>query len=358
LSGNGDKVFIEDIQEGHEVEAAFLVGDLRLGQTRNGKPFAALQLKDRTGRIEARVWDGAESFFQSVKNGDVALIRGGAESFQGRVQLKVLKYRVLSPEEVNLDDFRAASARDPDEMLDDLLDAAGRLTDPHLAGLMEDVLLDPDIGPAFKRAPAAKRFHHAYSGGLLEHTLTLVRAAEAISRIYPGLNRDLLVAGAIVHDLGKILEFDQGLSGDYTDEGRLVGHIVLGVGMIERKLAERPDFPPRLALLLKHMILSHHGEYEMGSPKRPKVLEALVLHNLDDLDAKINGIGGFIERHADEETGWTDFNRLMGRFFYRHDLPSAEIEPAPAAPAAHKPRPRRAEPSERPDPNQLSLIVE
>lgn len=342
----GGKLFVEEIREGREVVSAFLLDDLRLGQTRGGKPFVGLKLKDRTGSMEARVWDDALKFFDSFSNGDVVLVKGSAESFQGKVQIKVTQAQTISPDQIDYSYFLPASPYDVEEMFAELLSLVRGVADPDLRALLEDILGDPDLASRLKRAPAAKRFHHAYIGGLLEHTLSVTRAAAALSLLYPALHRDLLLTGAVLHDLGKVREFDLGLSGDYTDEGRLLGHLVLGVEMLEEKLAARPDFPPDLALLLKHLIVSHHGEQNLGSPKRPKILEALALHHLDDLDAKINGLGGFIERHVDERTGWTDYNRLMERFFYRPKLPVFE------SPKEKEKRKAAA----KADPNQLSLL--
>jgi 3'-5' exoribonuclease len=211
-------------------------------------------------------------------------------------------------------------------MLAELTGLIDDMADPHLRGLLQDFFADPDFTAAFVRAPAAKRFHHAYMAGLLEHTLSVARAAGAVSALYPDLDRDLLLAGAVLHDVGKIKEYGLDLAGDFTDAGRLVGHLVMGVEMVAERVAARPDFPEQTALLLKHLLLSHHGEYELGSPKRPKILEALALNLIDDLDAKMNGLGGFIERHADPETGWTDFNRLMDRYFYRPPRAGTEAE--------------------------------
>ncbi len=326
-----DKIFIEDIREGQEVASVFLLNDLRLGKTKNGKPFVGLRLQDRTGHMAGRVWDGAEDFFRSFSSGDVAWVRGMADSFQNQVQLKVVQARPLAADQIDPAYFLPAAPVDPEIMFEELLALVASMADQHLRGLMEDILGDEDFASSFKRAPAAKQFHHAYLGGLLEHTLSVTRTASVIAPLYPFLNRDLLIAGAILHDLGKVREFDLGLSGDYTDEGRLLGHLIIGVEMLDRQLNARSDFPPELALLLKHLVVSHHGEYDMGSPKRPKILEALALHHLDDLDAKMNGIGGFITRHADDQTGWTDFNRLMSRFFYRHEV-IAESESETAEP--------------------------
>jgi 3'-5' exoribonuclease len=336
VNGQTDKVFIEDIREGEEIASPFLLGDLRLGQTRNGKPFATLKLQDRTGTIDGRVWDRAEEFFQSFKAGDVLIIRGVADSFNNQVQIKVGGWQRLDLAEVDQSHFLPTSPYDVETMFAELRGILTGMSDPHLGGLVRDFLDDGDLMAEFKRAPAAKRFHHAYIGGLLEHTLSIVRSVVAVHPLYPNLNRDLLLAGALLHDIGKVREFDQGLAGDYTHEGRLLGHILIGLGMVEDKIAARPDFPRETAILLEHLVVSHHGENELGSPKKPKILEGLALHLLDDLDAKMNGIGGFIQRHADAETGWTDYNRLLERFFYRPDWPVYEPAP-PAEPPAEPP---------------------
>jgi 3'-5' exoribonuclease len=370
LDASGEKVFVADIREGQEVDSAFLLEDLRLGQTKNGKPFVGLKLRDRTGDMEARVWDRAEEFFQKLASGDVALVQGVADSFQNKVQLKISQAKRLDISEIDPAHFQPASARNPREMLEELKALVGTLVNPHLQGLLDDILTDPVLSALLMKAPAAKRFHHAYLGGLLEHTLSVTRVASAVAAFYPFLDRDLLLAGAVLHDLGKVREFDQGLTGDYTTEGRLLGHLVIGVRLLEDKLAGRPDFPEDLALLLKHLIVSHHGENELGSPKKPKILEGLALHLLDDLDAKMNGIGDYIERHLDDKTGWTDYNRLMGRYFFRPGQVPAEateqLEPQVAAPLARPVKPAAAEPAEededpeqnRPknNPNQLSFL--
>ncbi|MEW6266236.1 MAG: HD domain-containing protein [Thermodesulfobacteriota bacterium] len=313
----GNKIYVQDIREGQEVAAAFVLSDLRLATTKNGRPYVALKLRDRTGGIEARVWDRAEEFARKFRNGEAALIRGLAESFQGSLQIKVVEARPLAEDEIVPADFLPSTPHDVEVMFDELKSMAAGLGDPDLRSLLSDVLADEELAAGFKQAPAAKKFHHAYRGGLLEHTLSLARAASAAAGLYPRLDRDLLLAGAILHDLGKIREFNLGLTSDYSPEGRLVGHLIIGVETLDRFLADRPEFPAELALMLKHLILSHHGEYELGSPKKPKFLEALALHHLDDLDAKMNGIATFIDRHADERTGWTDYNNLMGRYFFR-----------------------------------------
>ena len=373
-----EQTYIEEIAPGQNVASRFLIDDLRLGQTKAGKPFVGLTLRDRTGAMEARVWEAADDFYSKFQNGDVLEVIGKADSFQGKVQLKVGKARRVEDDDIDPSRFLPASKHDPEEMWAELTALINTIGQAYIRGLLLDILNDPRVGPAFKRAPAAKRFHHAYVGGLLEHTLSVVRAADAVCRLYPALHRGVLLAGAVLHDLGKIREFDQGLTGDYTDEGRFLGHLIIGLEIIEEKLAAYPDFPRDMALHLKHLVVSHHGEYEMGSPKRPKTLEALALHHLDDLDAKMNGIGGFIERHVDERTGWTDYNRLMERFFYQTSHEESEVDditagfPAPETAGLESVEPeapeqgpepggdgaadRSAASSEEPDVNQLSFL--
>ena len=383
MNTSGEKLFIADIQEGQEVEDRFLLEEVSLRQTRNGKPYLAFRLKDQSGHMEARVWDRAEELQAALKSGEVCLVRGTAESFQGQIQLKVTNAMALDQAEVDFSDFMPASAHGLDDMFADLLGLVNTMENPHLRGLVNDILNDPAIADSFKRAPAAKRFHHAFMGGLLEHTLSVCRAAVAVAPNYPMLDRDLLLTGAVLHDLGKIREFDSGPIGDYTDEGRLMGHLIIGLKIVEEKLERRPDFPAQTALLIKHMILSHHGEPAMGAVKHPQILEALALHLIDDLDAKMNGLSDFIERHADPETGWTDYNRLMERFFFRPDIKKpvetsgASIEETPVismdqdgvprVESSPRPKPRRrapvaatAEPESEPepDPDLLSFLKE
>jgi len=353
LDLNKEKIFIKDIREGQEVTSFFLLEKVRLGQTKNGRPYVGLKLKDKTGRIEARVWDEAERFYESFKDGDVAQVRGLGESFQGQVQLKVIQAKKLDLADVGLVELLPASPFDPEDMFRELKDLIQSIANPHLKGLMEDILNDEELINRFKQAPAAKRFHHAYVGGLLEHTLSVARTAVAVAKLYPQLNRDLLLTGAIIHDMGKVKEFDTGASGDYTAEGRLLGHLIIGLEILEAKLAAREDFPEDTASLLKHLIISHHGEYQFGSPKKPKILEALALYALDDLDAKLNGIGSFIERHS-QDNGWTDYNRLMERFFYKPDMEIfySEDEEKPVRPKARQKQEREK------DPNQMSFLEE
>lgn len=350
-----EKLFVKDIKEGQDVKSLFLVEEPRLANTKNNKPYVSLKFKDSSGRIEARVWNNADEFFEKLKDGDLAYVHGSGESYNGQIQLRVIRAekREMAPEDLAM--FVPASPHNSDLMMAELLAIVDSLTDPNIKGLLKDILEDDEIGSAFKIATAAKRFHHAYTSGLLEHTLSVAKLADMAANHYPQLNRDLLLAGAILHDLGKIREFDLGTSPDYTTEGRLLGHMILAIEIVQDKISKRPDFPKDLADLIKHLIVSHHGEYEMGSPKRPKIIEALALSALDDLDAKINGIGSFIENHADDQSGWTDYNRLMERFFYQPGNPANEPGMESGQDKKNESKEKKSD-EKKTDDSQLSLL--
>jgi 3'-5' exoribonuclease len=201
---------------------------------------------------------------------------------------------------------------------------------PHLKKLVESFLSDREFMDGFKKAPAAKNFHHGYIGGLLEHTMSVCKLAQSISEHYPQLDREILMAGAFLHDIGKIKEFKTNTIIDYTDEGRLLGHVVLGTVMLDEKIEKIRSFPNDMALRLKHLILSHHGEYDFGSPKRPKFLEAFALHLIDDLDAKIIGLERIMERDK-QDGAWTDYNRLFERYFLKGRIPEHEEAQSPSS---------------------------
>ncbi|HEJ83934.1 MAG TPA: HD domain-containing protein, partial [Desulfobacteraceae bacterium] len=220
------------------------------------------------------------------------------------------------------------------------------LGNPHLQALLKAFLDDAAFLQAYCKAPAAKSMHHVYLGGLLEHSLAVADLADDICRRYPELDRDLLVAGALLHDIGKVDELRYVRTFDYTDEGKLLGHIVMGVEMIDEKLRGLESFPRPLALLLKHLLLSHHGQYEYGSPKRPKTMEAVVLNFIDDLDAKINGVRTHIEKEPDSDSAWTSYHRLYDRYFFKPqspaeptDTPNEEQEREAVMAPAPPPRP-------------------
>jgi 3'-5' exoribonuclease len=310
-------IWIKDIKENATVVGDYLVQGKTLAQTRQGNSFLTLTLGDRTGRVEARVWDRVEEISTQFKEGDIVTITGQANTFRNQIQVQISELR-RSKSPVDPGMFQESTPKDITKMLSELKKLTHRIKNRHLSALIDSFMVDHQFVSQFKKAPAAKTFHHSYRGGLLEHTLSISQMAVVVAEHYPDLDGDLLLSGAILHDIGKIDELDFELNIEYSDKGRLLGHIVLGVLMLEEKLKTVRDFPSELALRLKHLILSHHDEYQFGSPKRPKFLEAFALHLIDDLDAKINGLSRLLKDDR-QEGAWTLFNTLFQRYLYKGD---------------------------------------
>ncbi len=350
------KTFAKDIQERDWVETPFLVREKITAMAKNGKPYLTLKLMDRSGEVEGRVWDRVEEFSAGFEKDDFVLVKGKASVYLGKMQLVVQELVRVSDEKVDIGDYLPVAERKPEEMVADLRSRVDSLRDPYLKGLMKAFVEDGEFLADYQTAPAAKTMHHVYLGGLLEHSLAVADLAEDICRRYPGLNRDLLVTGALLHDVGKVAELSYERAFDYTDEGKLLGHIVMGVELVEEKIRQVPGFPPLTRTLLKHLLLSHHGQYEFGSPKRPKTLEAVILNFLDDLDSKINGVRRHLDREVGREGSWTSYHRLYDRYFFREpqggepleqDAPKgADPLPAPA-PAKREAAPSAAKEQER-----------
>jgi len=318
--------WVKDISERDNVRGLYLVKKKKEGTTRNGKPFISITLTDRTGDIEAKVWNRAHEFGAVFSQGDIIEVEGCAESYQGQIQISISQLKKFSKKEVDQRVFIESAPSDLSGMLASLKKILRDVGDVHLSALIDIFFVDRRFVSQFKNAPAAKNFHHNYLGGLLEHTLSVCHMAVQVADHYPQLDKNLLVTAAFLHDIGKTKELEIDISIDYTDEGRLLGHLVLGEVMLEEKFTQLKDFPKDLALRLKHMILSHHGQYEFGSPKRPKFLEAIALHLIDDLDAKLNGLGRFMERDH-REGAWSDFNRLFEQYFLKGKISSSKEKP-------------------------------
>jgi 3'-5' exoribonuclease len=312
-----ERIFINQFKRGQSVEGFFLSKEKTVSKTTTGNPYLSLRLADRTGEIEGRVWDKASDFGSLFEKDDVIKVHGEVEEFQGVLQLRVLRLRKAAAGEFDLIDFLPKTAHDVDSMLSEIKGIAESLRNPHLRALLESFLADEEFVIKFKTAPAAKAMHHVYIGGLLEHTLFVLRLIRLVAPQYKAIDLDLILAGGFLHDIGKVDELAYERAFDYTDRGRLLGHITLTVEKIGEKIHSLPDFPETLALLLKHLILSHHGEYVFGSPKRPKTLEALLLHHLDDLDAKINGFMAWIDKEKDSASRWTSYHKLFDRFILK-----------------------------------------
>jgi 3'-5' exoribonuclease len=317
-------IWISDIREDDQVRGHYLVKMKRMGSTKKGGSFLSLTLSDRTGDLEAKVWERAEEVSGLFSEGDILDVEGYASSYRGQLQLILSELKAVDGiEEPDL--FLEVTKQDVPGMMAQLRDILRDIRHSQIKALVDRFLGDRKFVAVFKKAPAAKSFHHSYIGGLLEHTLSVCRMARAVVEHYPGLDRDLLLAGAFLHDIGKVRELRFGGLIDYTDEGRLVGHLSLGVSMVDEKLASLAGFPEEIGVRLKHLILSHHGEYAFGSPKRPKFLEAFALHLIDDLDAKMNGLKRFMDRDR-QEGNWTEFNRLFERYFLKSGIMRTALE--------------------------------
>lgn len=310
------QTFINMLEAGQTVDDIFVAQNKQLAQKKNGEPYLIMTLADRTGGLKAVVWDNVEDISSRFATGDYVHVKGNVGQYRENLQVVVRNLEPVSSERVEPKDFLPVTERDAEQMFKQLVEAAETIKNADLSALLQAFFQDAAFVERFKTAPAAKKMHHAYVGGLLEHTLSITLLVDAVAAHYKGINRDLLLAGAILHDIGKVheLRFDTHI--DYSDSGRLLNHIVIGIEMLDEKIATLGDFPQESALLLKHLIVSHHGTREFGSPEPPKTLEAIILNYIDDLDAKVTGVRAFMQTH-DDQTGWTSYHRLMERFFYK-----------------------------------------
>ena len=311
------EIYLKNIKQGDNIASSFLVTEKNMAFSQKGSPYLTVKLKDKTGEIESKVWENAVALDQLFKKGDIIFIEGRAANYKNSIQISITSIMKIPWDEVESTDYLPAAKADVKEMFNELLGYVEKVNDKFLKALLNAFFQEEETASLFQRAPAAKGFHHIYLGGLLEHTLSVVRLLEKVSDHYPSLNKDMLITGGILHDIGKIYEFSYNNIIDYSDEGRLIGHIVMGVEMINKKIAAINDFPMQSALELRHIILSHHGEFEFGSPKRPKTLEALVIHYVDDLDAKFNAFQTFMADSANNDSDWTIYNRFLERFLYK-----------------------------------------
>ncbi|HEY1659866.1 MAG TPA: OB-fold nucleic acid binding domain-containing protein [Candidatus Sulfotelmatobacter sp.] len=299
--------------ENKVVTSNFVVVAKQIKPKKTGEPYLALTLGDRSGQLEAKMWDNVDEVLNSFEQDDFLKIKGLVNKYKNRFQLTIHKLRKLGDAEIEYSDYLPKTTKDIDELWRTLAEFVASFKDQHLKALVQAFMADPEIAAAYRNAPAAKTLHHAYIGGLLDHVVSLFRSGDLICRNYPQVNRDLLLTGAFLHDIGKIHELAYNRSFSYTTRGQLLGHMVIELEMLQAKLAAVPDFPPELKTLLEHLIISHHGEYEFGSPKLPMFPEALVLHYLDDLDSKMEAMRIQFEREADLESPWTSYNPSLGR---------------------------------------------
>ena len=307
---------LSELREGDAFEGFYVARDSGLHTAVNGKQYIRLTIADRTAGLGANVWDANPELFQLCPANSVVKIQGVVESYKGRTQVRVVRFRPAHESEYDVERFLPRTKRDVEAMKREVLDLAGSIGDKDYRALAEAFFHDREMIAGFSRAPAAREVHHAWLGGLLEHSLNLARMAESFSAS-ARVDRDLLLLGALLHDIGKIEELAVGLSIEYTDRGRLLGHLYIGAEMAAQRAAAIKGFPPLKLDLVQHLILSHHGRFEYGSPTLPKVPEAFALHHLDNLDAKVETANRLLDEIQDPERRWTDYSRPLETALFR-----------------------------------------
>jgi 3'-5' exoribonuclease len=299
--------------ENQVITSSFVVVSKQVKAKKSGEPYLALTLGDRSGQIEAKMWDNVEDSLDAFEQEDYLKLKGLLNKYKNRFQITIHKLRRLSESEVDFADYLPKTSKNIDELWQALVDFVATFQNPHLKTLLQAFMSDPVIAEAYRNAPAAKTLHHAYIGGLLDHVVSLFRSCDLLCRNYPCIDRDLLLSGAFLHDIGKIHELTYSRAFSYTTRGQLLGHMIIELEMLQAKLAGLPDFPQHLKTLLEHLIISHHGQYDFGSPKLPMFPEALMLHYLDDLDSKMEAMRSHFERDFGSDSPWTGYNASLGR---------------------------------------------
>lgn len=322
--------FVAEFKPETVVRSTFLVHVKERKTAANGSPYLDLSLRDSTGLIGAKIWD-CDRFNLEFEVGDVVHVDGTVEEYRGALQLRIRKISKCAPEEFDLRDYLPRSQRDPEALYAALQARLRVMPDGPLRTLLLSVIEDPEIADKFKLAPAATSYHHAFLGGLLEHVSSLLGLGDKICDHYDSLDRDMVVAGLVLHDLGKIeeLNFTRGFA--YTTRGQLVGHITIGLEIVSEKMRLIPDFPAALRDRIEHIMLSHHGKPEFGSPKEPAFPEALVVHYLDDLDSKLESMRAQFVSDKDRAGEWTSRNRALGRELLK-PAAAAAVAGAPESP--------------------------
>ncbi len=311
---------IKNLKDKDNVDSLFLVREKNVGMGKNGRAFMSIQLGDQSGSIDARVWDRVEELAREFENGDIIKVKGQVQLFQNRKQLVVHRIEKVDASTVQFENFLPKTARSSEDMMAELYVLVKSIQNDFIRQLITDTLEDPEIRPLVMRAPAAKSIHHAWIGGLLEHMLSIMKIMDFMGTHYSFLNKDLLYFGAIFHDIGKVweLSYDNGIN--YTDRGRLLGHMQMACELIDKKSSRILGFPEELRDICKHIILSHHGKLEYGSPKRPKFLEAMVVAMVDDFDSKVATVQTIINDERNAGGKWSRYNDLFDRYFLLDDM--------------------------------------
>jgi 3'-5' exoribonuclease len=308
--------FVTDLGSEQVITTFFLVHEKEIRNTREGKSYLRLELGDRSGTIEARMWDLFETIAKDINRDDFVKVQARVEIYRNKPQLALQQVRRAKPEEIDLVDFLPHTKEDVDKLYERLLEYAGAIRNPWLKILVAGIITDPQIAPRYKRAPAAKVMHHAFIGGLLEHVVGLCALAQLLATQYVELDVDLLLTAAMLHDVGKLDELCYERAIGYTTEGQLLGHIVMELETVSKAVDSIPGFPAPLKTVVQHMLISHHGQYEFGSPKLPMIREAMVFHYMDDLDSKMAAVRAALGSGAGDDQ-WSAYSTALGRKFLR-----------------------------------------
>ncbi len=311
------QTYVKDLAPDSPVRSTFLVQSKERKLTNSGSAYLDLTLQDTTGVISAKLWDYSERTTPAFEADDIVLVDGYVESYRGTPQLRVRKIALCAPEQVSLLDYLPRTARDPEEMYAALIECVRRMDEGPVRVLLLNILEDPTLAEKFKLAPAAMSYHHAFLGGLLEHVSSLVGLAERVADHYPWLRRDLILAGLVLHDIGKIEELCFTAGFRYSTRGQLLGHITMALEIVQAKIGQIPGFPAELKYEIEHIILSHHGKLEFGSPKEPMFAEALVVHYLDDMDSKLEAMRHQYALDCNRPGDWTSRNPALKRELYK-----------------------------------------
>lgn len=314
------RVSVKDLVPKQEVQSVFMVKHLAVAEARDGKKYLNMILTDATGDLESRSWNNAEEIFADFEKGNFAQVTGKTNIFNGKKQFIIQDITKVQKSDVNMDDFIHKASRGSDEMYEELLTLVKGLKDVYIRDLLVNIISDQEISRRLKKWQAGKSIHHAYVGGLLEHILSCANLAIRLSPVY-GVNESYVVAGAVLHDLCKIYELTDDVNVEYTEEGKLVGHLVKGVEILDRYAYRIKDFPYQMKLHLKHILLSHHGEYEYGSPKIPQTSEAMLVHMIDLMDSKMHSFETV--KRTDNNVGhWSSYVKHLDRIVFKGELPT------------------------------------
>ena len=310
--------YVTDLLSEQNITSFFLVHEKELRNTREGRAYLRLELGDRSGTIEARMWDQFEAAAKDIQRDDFVKVQARVEVYRNKPQLALIQLRLAKPEEIDLADYLPHTTADVEKMFAELRGYAESISNSWLKQLVLGIIADPEIARCYKRAPAAKVMHHAYLGGLLEHVISLCGMARRVATHYPELDVDLLLTAAILHDVGKLEELCYERAIGYTTPGQLLGHIVMELETVTRAIDKIDGFPAPLKTVVQHLLISHHGQYEFGSPKLPMIREAMVFHYLDDLDSKLAAVRVALATPSGDEE-WSAYSSALGRKFLKLD---------------------------------------